>query len=192
MRSYHAIAPLALVLALHPPLTAQGHQHTAGMTHPASSSAAGSAPTSPGQAAYGAIAEIVARLDADPATDWSKVNIAALREHLLDMDRVTMQSRIQMREVAGGFEAEVIADGEAAAAIRRMTQAHFSTLGASQGFTATVREIAGGTHLRVVATAPGDARAVARLRGLGVIGIMTLGNHHAPHHEAMARGLAAH
>ena len=72
--------------------------------------------------------------------------------------------------------------------IRRMTRAHFATLGTSQGFRATVVEIPDGARLTITATAPTDARAVARLRGLGVIGLMTLGNHHAPHHEAMARG----
>jgi hypothetical protein len=181
---------LAGSLVLASPLPAQGHQHVEGMTHPAA--AATTTPSSPGQAAFGAIAEIVARLDADPATDWSKVNIAALREHLLDMDRVTMASRITMRDVPGGFEAEVVGDGEVTAAIRRMTKAHFGTLGASQGFAATVREIPSGVHLGLTAIPSGDARAVARLRGLGVIGLLTLGNHHAPHHEAMARGVTAH
>ena len=42
-------------------------------------------PTMPGQDAFGAIQETVSLLEADPATDWSKVNIAALREHLIDM-----------------------------------------------------------------------------------------------------------
>jgi hypothetical protein len=36
-------------------------------------------PTQPGQAAFAAIQEIVAILEADPRTDWSKVNIDALR-----------------------------------------------------------------------------------------------------------------
>src|SRR5437764_5713379 len=36
----------------------------------------------PGQAAFGAIQEVVELLEADPTTDWAKVNIAALREHL--------------------------------------------------------------------------------------------------------------
>jgi hypothetical protein len=43
----------------------------------------------PGQEAFGTIQEIVRTLEADPTTDWSKVNIVALREHLIDMDEVT-------------------------------------------------------------------------------------------------------
>ena len=50
-------------------------------------------PTMPGQEAFGTIQEIVRILDADPTTDWSKVSIGALREHLIDMDDVTMRAR---------------------------------------------------------------------------------------------------
>jgi hypothetical protein len=188
-RSTAVLATLALVLA--PTLAAQDHQHVPGMSHPGSAAMSGG-PTAPGQAAYGAIAEIVARLDADSATDWTRVNVEALRQHLLDMDRFTMGSRISSREARGGFEADVIGDGDVTGAIRRMTRAHFATLGESQGFRATVVEIPGGVHLVVTASDPDDVRAVARLRGLGVIGLMTLGNHHAPHHEAMARGTPMH
>ena len=54
-------------------------------------------PTMPGQEAFGTIQEIVRILEADPATDWSKVNIAALREHLIDMDEVTMRADARER-----------------------------------------------------------------------------------------------
>lgn len=50
-------------------------------------------PSMPGQEAFGTIQEIVRILESDPATDWSKVNIGALREHLIDMDEVTMRIR---------------------------------------------------------------------------------------------------
>ena len=49
-------------------------------------------PVIPGQEAFGTIQEIVRTLEADPKTDWSKVDIAALREHLIDMDEVTMRA----------------------------------------------------------------------------------------------------
>ena len=45
-------------------------------------------PTMPGQDAFGAIQEIVQILQSDPKTDWSKVNIEALRQHLIDMNEV--------------------------------------------------------------------------------------------------------
>src|SRR6516165_7172350 len=42
-------------------------------------------PVLAGQDAFGAIQEVVQILEADPTTDWSKVNIDALRQHLVDM-----------------------------------------------------------------------------------------------------------
>jgi len=50
-------------------------------------------PTSSPLDAFGAIQEIVRMLEADPATDWAKANIGALREHLIDMDEITMRAR---------------------------------------------------------------------------------------------------
>ena len=47
---------------------------------------AATSPPMPGQDAFGAIQEIVQILDADPKTDWSKVDLEALRQHLIDMD----------------------------------------------------------------------------------------------------------
>ncbi len=58
----------------------------------ASNSAPLAAPTMPGQDAFGAIQEVVQILQADPTTDWSKVNIARLREHLIDMNEVTLHA----------------------------------------------------------------------------------------------------
>ena len=52
-------------------------------------------PTMPGQEAFGTIQEIVRMLEADPSTDWAKVNIAALREHLIDMNEVTLRAARQ-------------------------------------------------------------------------------------------------
>ena len=40
-------------------------------------------PTRPGQDAFAAIQAIVQILDADPQTDWSKVDLEALRQHLI-------------------------------------------------------------------------------------------------------------
>jgi hypothetical protein len=47
-----------------------------------------------------------------------------------------------------------------------------------------------GVRLTVTARDAEDAKAVARVRGLGFIGLLTLGGHHQPHHLAMARGQA--
>ena len=65
-------------------------------------------PTMPGQDAFGAIQEIVQILEADPTTDWSKVNIAALREHLVDMNEVTLRAvATELAKLAGDRLADV-------------------------------------------------------------------------------------
>jgi hypothetical protein len=174
-------------------LFAQDHKHEPGMTHPADSTAATSTSTSlspqrPGQAAFGAIAEVVAILTADPKTDWSKVNIEALRQHLMDMDDVTIRSTVVQQPIAGGARFTVTGTGRVTDAIRRMANAHAAMVGAGGAQRVTVEEIAGGARVTVVATQSGDGAAAARIRGLGFIGMLTLGGHHGPHHLAMARG----
>ncbi len=150
-------------------------------------------PTLPGQAAFGAIAEVVRILVADPATDWSQVNVEALRRHLIDMDDVTMRSTIAQREVPGGFVADITSAGAASGAIRRMVPTHAAMYASAPGFRATTQEIPGGIRLTMVARNVGDARQVARLRGLGTIGFLVDGDHHTVHHLAIARGdKAAH
>lgn len=190
---------LLLALAAAPPVAAQDHQHGATPRAGAApqpdtleSRISGRDPRSPGQAAYAAIAEIVARLDADATTDWSMVDLEALRQHLIDMDNVTLRSRIVTSEIPGGFAAELTGEGEVVGSIRRMTRAHAATLSREGDLRATVSEVPGGVRMAVIAGDGTNPRAVARLRGLGAIGVMTLGSHHGPHHERLARGAMAH
>ena len=145
-------------------------------------------PTQAGQAAYGAIAEIVRMLEADSTTDWSRVNIEALRQHLIDMDAVTLRAAVAQRDVPGGIEADVSGSGATIGSIRRMLLAHGPMLDAMPEYRVRVEETAAGVHLVAVAENPNDSRLVARIRGLGVAGLMTVGAHHAPHHLALARG----
>ena len=103
--------PVALValIALPSPSLAQGqpgqaHSHSAGhMEHTAIKPARSTAPVEGGQAAFAAIQEIVAILMADSATDWSRVNIETLRQHLIDMDNVVLRSHVRpVRRITGG------------------------------------------------------------------------------------------
>ena len=68
-------------------------------------------PTMPGQGVFGTIQEIVHILEADPATNWSKANIAALREHLIDMDGVTMRCVTNQQALADGIAITVTGEG---------------------------------------------------------------------------------
>lgn len=168
---------------------APGHAHDGSHDHAAMEAADAPSITGmpAGQAAFAAIASVVETLDADPATDWSKVDIEALRQHLIDMNTVLMESRVVMEELADGARFRVSGDGTTRDAIRRMTLAHARALDAMAGFRASAAETPDGVTLDVRAT-DGSATGVARIRGLGYAGLLTLGNHHGPHHLMIARG----
>ena len=155
---------------------------------------AGGAPTMPGQDAFGAIAEIVRVLDADPATDWAKVDIERLRQHLIDMNEVVLRSAVKQTPVPGGLAMDITGTGRTEQAIRAMVVPHAVELDRMPSFAASTETIAGGVRLTVVAKRPDDPKLVARIRGLGFAGLITEGAHHQPHHLAMARGeaLAGH
>ena len=145
-------------------------------------------PTMPGQDAFGAIAEVVQMLDADPSTDWSKVDLERLRQHLIDMNEVVLRSQVKQSGVPGGLVMDVTGTGRTEQAIREMLVPHAAELDQMPAFTAKTELISGGVRLTVTAKEPDDAKAVARLRGLGFIGLLTAGAHHGPHHLAMAKG----
>jgi hypothetical protein len=68
-----------------------------------------------------------------------------------------------------------------------MTAAHVHIL-EQQGLTGRVDRTPAGVRLTVTTSDTTGGRRVAELRGLGFIGIMALGDHHAVHHLALARG----
>jgi hypothetical protein len=147
------------------------------------------APTMPGQDAFAAIQEIVRILEADPGTDWSRVDIAALREHLIDMNEVTLHARASAERVDGGLRITVTGTGRTQEAIRRMVPAHAREIDGQGGWSVTTSPVTEGVVLAVTSANPVET---ARIRGLGFIGIMVRGAHHQPHHLAMARGALRH
>jgi hypothetical protein len=187
----HIVVP-RVVLAQHPPMTGAPHGGMAGapMQHREHMAAmmAGREATQPGQQAFGTIAEIVRLLDADPQTDWSKVDLERLRRHLVDMDEVVMRATVRQTAVPGGLAMEVTGTGRTEQAIQAMVVPHGRELDRLPAYAAKTEPIPGGVRLTVTARSAEDAKAVARLRGLGFIGLLTEGGHHAAHHLAMARG----
>jgi hypothetical protein len=146
------------------------------------------APTVPGQDAFGAIAEIVRILDADPRTDWSRVELERLRQHLIDMNEVVLHAAVKASPVEAGLSMDVTGADRTEQAIRAMVVPHAAELAAMPGLTAKTEPIPGGVRLIVTARDADDMKAAARVRGLGFIGLLTLGAHHEAHHLAMARG----
>jgi hypothetical protein len=186
------------VFAQHPPSSGPSHPHNRGSMpghradmhaqHMQTMHGMAGRPTMPGQDAFGAIAEIVRILDADPATDWSKVDLERLRQHLIDMNEVVLRSAIKQTPVPGGLAMEVTGTGRTEQAIRAMVVPHALELDRMADWSATTESVPGGVRLTVVAERSDDAKVVARIRGLGFAGLMTQGAHHQPHHLAMAKG----
>ena len=179
----------AVAVALVSATSVAAAQTMAGMDH--ASHAAGAKTAAPaGQDAYATIAAIVAQLEADSTTDWSKVNIEALRQHLIVMNDVTLHARAQQSNVPGGASMDVTGDGTVTSSIRTMLRAHAGMMDLMGPYRTTVTDIPGGVRFVVTASNPQDQATVAKIRGLGFAGLLTLGDHHAAHHLALARGQA--
>ena len=157
------------------------------MMHPGASTPSGV--TEGGQAAFAAIAEIVSLLAADPATDWNKVDIEGLRQHLIDMDNVTLHAQVAATSTETGARFEVWSDDSSVqASIQRMITAHVATMNGVNGWTLTSAKTDRGATLEVA----GKATDSAMIQGLGFIGVMALGTHHQAHHLAIALGQNPH
>jgi len=144
--------------------------------------------TQPGQAAFAALQEAVALLEADPATDWSKVNITSLRDHLVDMDEVVMHADAAIDDTADGVRVSFTGAGRTLAAVKRMIPAHASMMTGYHDWTSSTSATANGVVWTIVAS-PAER---VRIKALGPFGLLTLGSHHAVHHLALARGLMPH
>lgn len=145
--------------------------------------------TEGGQSAFAAIAQIVEVLNADPNTGWSKVNIEALRQHLIDMDNVTLHAAVTATSTQTGARFTVTStDPAVQASIRRMVMAHAATMNGANGWTLAASEVEGGAVLEV----SGTEADVAKINGLGFIGVLTLGMHHQAHHLMIAKGMNPH
>jgi hypothetical protein len=175
-----SIAPIGLVRAQQDP----GGEHMSGTMH-----GDRRIPTMPGQEAFGTIQEIVQILEADPGTDWSKVDLEALRQHLIDMDEVTLRADAVPKPVAGGLEIAVTGSGRTLAAIRRMVPNQVLELDRMNGWIAETESLPDGVMMTITAM---DPKETAHIRGLGFIGLLASGAHHQPHHLAIARGEAFH
>lgn len=145
----------------------------------------GTTPREPGQSAFAAIAEIVALLDADPETDWSRVDIGALREHLVDMDRLTLGATASASIVDNTATFRVSGSGDVLRAIKAMVPAHGRELDNLDGWQVRTEATSDGVLLAITVDDPSE---IVRIQALGFFGLITLGSHHQPHHLAMARG----
>ena len=161
--------------------------HSAMMHHDHSMGASATFLTEAGNDAFGTIQEVIARLNSDPDTDWSKVNIEALRQHLVDMNEMTLNVEvISQIPIEQGMEAIVKPlTARSDAALERVFQAHPALLKRESGWVMQVVK-SGGRY--TLTTTTEDPDEISKIRGLGYIGLMAYGAHHQLHHWAMARG----
>lgn len=189
MKFVALISVIALAVIARPGLADEmiHHDHSA-MLHGVSAS---TPLTMPGNDAFGAIQEVIKNLVADPNTDWRRVNLEALRQHLIDMNNFTLHVRVvSQRAVKGGVEFTVEPTTTAAAgSLSRLFAAHPAVMKQETGWDMQVRKVNGGYTARVTSS---NAADVAKIRGLGYIGIVALGRHHQLHHWQMAKGINPH
>jgi hypothetical protein len=139
-----------------------------------------------GQGAFDLIKQVVNQLESNPDTDWSKVNIELLREHLVDMNQLTLYAEVEASEVEGGNRYVVTGDGITREAIKRMVPMHAAQIQTElSGWNAATETRRNGVVLTVSSDNPAT---VAKIRGLGFMGFMVLGEHHTDHHIMMATG----
>lgn len=142
-----------------------------------------------GQAQFAAIAEVVTRLRADPQTNWAKVNIQALRDHLVDMDNVTTKAVVAQSVEGLMVRFDVTGDAMTAASIQRMVRAHSPMLAGDTGWDVSVTPQADGARMEVIVA---SRDALDQVTGLGFFGLMTIGAHHQHHHMMIAQGGMPH
>ena len=192
-RSIAAILTAALSLVAAPAF-AQEHQHTPGMAHTPgmdmSAAKSGALPREGGQAEFAAVGEIANLLQADPKTDWSRVDLGALHAHLIDMDNVMMRARVVTTPVPGGARFEIAGDDEAVRrSIQHMVASHTAMTDGDSGRHEVSASTTEGATMTV--TGPGET-AAAEIRALGFFGLLTGGTHHQLHHLMMAKGEMRH
>jgi len=166
-------------------------QHTGGTHQMAMSQGAESPLTAPGNAVFGAVQEVIATLDADPATDWSQVDIERLREHLVDMNRVAIDVKVvSAKKLADGLQVQVEPVNAAAhASLQRVLAAHPPMLHRETGWRVRVDSLGQDFRLTVTTTNPAE---VAKIQGLGYFGLLAYGAHHRRHHWMIATGQHPH
>ncbi len=195
VRSLSSLAAIGIVFAAGAraqgePSPAEHERHHG----PVASAPPGFAPALVGEYAFATIAEVANALRADPDTDWSRVDLSALREHLRDMSRVTLDAEVAAASTPRGATFLVTSDDPAVAeSIARMTADHSQALSSGHGdappWTFEAEPIELGARVTVTGS---DEAAGEMIRGLGFHGILADGDHHRAHHVALAAGSDPH
>ena len=143
--------------------------------------------TMPGNEIFGTIQEVVHKLEADPNTDWSKVDPEALRQHLLDMKAFTEKvSVISQKPIENGIVIQVKPETERAiGALKRLFKMHPAMLKMEKGWDMVTKQ---DKNQWTITVKTQDNSEVEEIRALGYIGLLAEGAHHQLHHWMIATG----
>ena len=141
----------------------------------------------PGNAIFGAVQEVIEKVEADASISWSEVDLDTLRSHLLDMQRVATEVSVADRTpIDGGLSFLARPEtAEARLALQRVLAAHPRALKAETGWSMHVDTEGEGFRVRVTGS---TEDAAEKIRGLGYIGILAYGQHHQRHHWMISAG----
>lgn len=143
--------------------------------------------TMPGNEIFGTIQEVVQKLEIDPNTDWSKVDLEALRQHLLDMKAFTEDvSVISQNPIENGIVIQVKPETERAiGALKRLFKMHPAMLKMEKGWDMITKQ---DNNQWTITVTTSDNSEVEEIRALGYIGLLAVGAHHQRHHWMIATG----
>ncbi|MFP4622528.1 MAG: hypothetical protein ACLFM7_14565 [Bacteroidales bacterium] len=143
--------------------------------------------TMPGNEVFGTIQEVVQKLEADPDTDWSEVDLEALRQHLLDMKAFTEEVEVLSKKpVENGVKIQVRPKSkQAVGALKRLFSMHPAMLKKEKGWEMKTQKQ--GKQWTIICTTD-EQTEVDRIRALGYIGLLAEGAHHQRHHWMIATG----
>ncbi len=144
-----------------------------------------------GNDVFGTIQEVIKKLESDPNTDWSKVNIEALRVHLADMQDMTLNIKVlSQKNIPNGIEVTIKATTPRAnKALKKAFMAHPSQLKQETGWDMVVKNQNQNFTIKATTT---KSNEIDKIRALGYIGLMAYGSHHQPHHWMIATGNNPH
>ena len=144
-----------------------------------------------GNDAFGTIQEVIEKLNSNPDTDWSKVDLEKLRRHLVDMNNMTLNINIvSQKNIQEGLEIVVEPTTKSSQeTLKRVFKVHPAQLNMDTGWNMVVKNEGQRFRLTITTT---KKRDVSKIRGLGYIGLMAYGRHHQKHHWEMAIGKNPH
>ena len=142
--------------------------------------------TESGNDIFGAIQQVISQLEQSSNTDWSQVNLEALRQHLLDMKAFTEEVEVlSQNPIESGIEIQVKPQTERAGiALSNVFKMHPSMIKSEQGWEMKASQ--SDNSIWTITCTTDKTSEVDKIRGLGYIGLLATGAHHQLHHWMIA------